>query len=64
MRKPIKNADQFNDLVTQGEATNFLKLSKPTFIKLRRNAKIPFYRIGRKLLFKKTELLEAIKTHD
>jgi len=64
MSKQTNNVDQFDDLVTQGEATVFLRISKPTFIKLRRNMKIPFYKEGRKLLYRKSELLEAIKGQD
>jgi excisionase family DNA binding protein len=64
MSNQTKNTDPFDDLVTQSEASDFLRISKPTFIKLRRNMKIPFYKEGRKLLYRKSELLEAIKRHD
>lgn len=56
--------DLFDDLLTQNESAAFLRISKPTFIKLRRSKKIPFYHEGRKLLFRKSELLQTLKSYD
>ena len=46
---------------TQPEAAQFLKVSKPTLIKWKREGVIPFYQHGRKVFFRKSELLKALK---
>jgi len=48
-------------LLTQTEVAKLLRISKPTFIKLRRTGVFSFYRSGRKLLFLKSEVLKALK---
>ena len=46
---------------TQREAARFLRISLPTLIAWKKSRKIPFYQHGRKILFKKSEILEAMK---
>jgi len=51
-----------NELLTLKETAALLRITPPTFLKLRRTGKLPFYKSGRKLLFDELEVLEAIKT--
>ena len=46
---------------TQREAARFLRITLPTLIAWKKSRKIPFYQHGRKILFKKSEVLEAMK---
>lgn len=46
---------------TQREAARFLRITLPTLIAWKKSRKIPFYQHGRKILFKKSEILEAMK---
>ena len=46
---------------TQREAARFLRITLPTLIAWKKARKIPFYQHGRKILFKKSEILEAMK---
>lgn len=63
IKKAIKEANLgLDDILTQNEASAYLRISKPTFIKLRRNCKIPFYQEGRKFLYRKSELLKALRS--
>ncbi|MFZ4549476.1 MAG: excisionase family DNA-binding protein [Bacteroidales bacterium] len=48
-------------LLTQAEAAKLLRISNPTFIKLKRTGVFSYYRSGRKFLFSKAEVLEALK---
>lgn len=53
------NSEDF--LFTQTEAANFLKISVPTLIEWRTKKIVPFIQIGRKILFKRHELLNISK---
>jgi excisionase family DNA binding protein len=46
---------------TQREAARFLRITLPTLIAWKKSRKIPFYQHGRKVLFKKSEILETMK---
>ena len=46
---------------TQREAARFLRITLPTLIAWKKSRKIPFYQHGRKILFKKSEILETFK---
>lgn len=48
--------------LSQREAAKFLRVSLPTIISWKKARKIPFYQHGRKILFKKSEILEALKS--
>ena len=50
-----------DDYLTQREAARFLKITLPTIIAWKKEKKIPYYQEGRKVLFRKSELLEAIQ---
>ena len=47
--------------LSQREAAGFLRISMPTLISWKKARKIPFYQHGRKVLYKKSEVLEALK---
>lgn len=52
----LNNEEHFNI----GELAEFLKCSKVSVHKYKKNG-LPFYRIGRKVLFKKSEVLDFMK---
>ena len=52
------NQDTF---MTLTETARFLRISKPTLLKLKRDGKLPFYSSGKKFLFLQVEILAAIK---
>ena len=49
------------ELITRDEAITLLKCTGQTFWRFTRDGRIPFYRAGRRMLFKRSEILEAIK---
>ena len=58
-KKEVKESDE--TYLSQREAAKFLRISLPTIISWKKSRKIPFYQHGRKILFKKSEVLEAMK---
>jgi excisionase family DNA binding protein len=46
------------------EASEFLRTSTSTLYKLTMNSKIPHHKFGRKLLFKKEELIQFVENGD
>jgi len=59
-KKEVKESDEI--YFSQREAARFLRVSLPTIIAWKKTRKIPFYQHGRKILFKKSEVLEAMKS--
>ena len=59
-KKDVKESDEI--YLSQQEAAKFLRVSMPTIIAWKKARKIPFYQHGRKILFKKSEVLEAMKS--
>ena len=57
--KPPKPED---DLITENQARDFLHVSKVTLKKWRDENKIPFYRIGSRIRYKKSEILTSLNT--
>ena len=49
-----------NELLTAGEASRFLRISKTTLYKLAREGQVPAYKIGREWRFIKNVLLEWV----
>ena len=43
------------------EICSFLNITTPTLIRYRKKGKIPFMRIGAKVMFNKTEVLKALE---
>lgn len=58
-RSETKEADEV--YFSQREAARFLRISLPTLISWKKARKIPFYQHGRKVLYKRSEVLEALK---
>ena len=58
-KKEVKESDDV--YLSQREAARFLRVSLPTIIAWKKARKIPFYQHGRKILFKKSEVLDAMK---
>ena len=58
--KEVKESDEI--YLSQREAAKFLRVSLPTLISWKKARKIPFYQHGRKILFKKSEVLAAMKS--
>jgi len=54
---------RFNDedLIDRNEAMNLLRCGSVTFWNYTREKKFPVYRAGRRMLFKKSEILESIR---
>ncbi|TKC57623.1 helix-turn-helix domain-containing protein [Pedobacter hiemivivus] len=60
----LKNGESLNenpDLMDMEEALKFLKVSKVTIHNWKKKGIIKSHKMGRKLYFKRSELLEAIK---
>jgi excisionase family DNA binding protein len=58
-KKEVKEPEDV--YLSQREAARFLRVSLPTIIAWKKARKIPFYQHGRKILFKKSEVLAAMK---
>ncbi len=58
-KKEVKESEEV--YLSQREVAKFLRVSMPTIIAWKKARKIPFYQHGRKVLFKKSEILEAMK---
>jgi len=52
------------DYLNQREAAKFLRISYPTIIRWKKEKKIPYYQEGRTILFKKSELLNALRKNE
>ena len=59
-----KETNEEDDFLTQREAAKFLNVSLPTIIKWKQKEKIPYYQQGRTILFKKSELLDAMRKNN
>ena len=51
-----------NTLLTQLQTAEFLKISIPTLMQWKEKKLIPYTQIGRKIFFKKQDVLQAIET--
>lgn len=47
--------------LTRAEALKFLKISSPTLHRYQKSGLLPYHKVGRKVFFKKTDLVEATK---
>ena len=56
-----ESENQANDYLDQREAAKFLRVSLPTLIRWKNEQKVPYYQEGRKVLFKKSELLTVLQ---
>jgi len=63
-RHSLQKQDPVQDeLISIVEVTNIFKVSKVTIHKWKRKGLIPFYKVNRKLYFKKQELLKCIESN-
>ena len=59
----LKQKDQqneYDELLNRNEAARFLKISLRTISKYQEDGRIPHYRLGRAIYFKKGELMQAL----
>lgn len=47
--------------MTQKETARYLRVSIPCLIKMKKTGRIPYYQTGRTILYKKSEVLMALK---
>lgn len=47
--------------LSRAETLQFLKLSSPTLYRYQKTGLLPYHKVGRKIYFKKTDLVEATK---
>lgn len=59
----ITPAQQVKEILTIEDASDFLCLSKSSIYKRTSGWTIPFYKVGKTLYFKRTELIEWIDKH-
>jgi excisionase family DNA binding protein len=59
--KPIKESIDGIDLIDTEETLSILKVSKMTIHNWKKKGIIKSYKVGRKIYFKKSELIEGIK---
>lgn len=56
-------AELQKDILTISEASEYLSISASAIYKMTSKLTIPFYKVGKKVYFKRTELLEWIEKH-
>ncbi len=50
--------------LTQRQAAKYLQITEPTIIKWKKENRIPYYQNGRRILYKKSELLQALRKNN
>lgn len=55
---PSKTESQPEDLISQTEASKFLRVSIPTLINWKKNKSLPYYNFSGRFYYSKKELLE------
>ncbi len=61
---PTMRSNLEEDLLTQRQAAKYLQISEPTIIKWKKQKKLPYYQNGRSILYKKSELLQALRKNN
>lgn len=56
--RPILDGKRY---VTEQELSKVLKITKRTLIEYRRNGKLPYYKIGGKILYKEQDIMEILE---
>tara|TARA_R100000655_G_scaffold107648_1_gene158367 strand:+ start:3587 stop:3826 length:240 start_codon:yes stop_codon:yes gene_type:complete len=56
-----KIAPELESLYTENEACEFLKISRPTMLKLRKGGKVNYFTTGNGIRYKKSDLLNIAK---
>ena len=62
MVKQEKESD-YDQLLSRKEAAELLKISLVTLSNYKREGRLPFYRLGNRVYFKKGDIMEAIEAH-
>lgn len=59
---PISSQNvEIEGFLSRMETLKFLKLSSPTLYRYQKSGLLPYHKVGRKIYFKKTDLVEATK---
>ena len=58
----FKSESEEDVMMNMEEAAKFLQISKVTLHKIKRNGNLKYYRVGRKILFSRKEILNFINT--
>ena len=56
--RPILDGNRY---ITEQELSKVLKITKRTLIEYRMNGKLPYYRIGGKILYKEQDIIEILE---
>ena len=56
---PVEKYEE--DLLTRKQAADFLNCNLVTLWRYTREGRIPYYRAGRKMFFKRSEILDSIR---
>lgn len=56
-----KTSENGQEFLTKKQALDILKISAPTLLRYQKEGLIPYYRVGRKVYFKTSEIAEATK---
>ncbi|MEZ4885231.1 MAG: helix-turn-helix domain-containing protein [Chitinophagales bacterium] len=59
--KPLETAISIKHILNANEAARFLQISKHTLYRMTSNNEVPFFKRGKKLYFKRSELLKWIE---
>ena len=57
----VSKEEEIEGFLSRSEALKFLKLSSPTLHRYQKAGLLPYHKVGRKVYFKKTDLVEATK---
>lgn len=63
-RQSPKDNRQEEAFLTQRQAAKYLQITEPTIIKWKKESRIPYYQNGRRILYKKSELLDALRKNN
>lgn len=61
LHTPLKTATPYKHIFDANEAAQFLQISKHTLYRMTSNNEVPHFKRGRKLYFKRSELLKWIE---
>ena len=56
--RPILDGNRY---ITEQELSKVLKITKRTLIEYRMNGKLPYYRIGGKIIYKEQDIIEILE---
>ncbi|WP_461449801.1 helix-turn-helix domain-containing protein [Mucilaginibacter sp.] len=59
----MSEVEIIDGFLTRAETLKFLKISSPTLQRYQKSGLLPYHKVGRKVYFKKTDLVEATKVN-